>query len=44
MKLGQKRADAVKNYFVKSGVNPNRVSVVSFGSTELATTQNTPKG
>ena len=44
MKLGQKRADAVKNYFVKSGINPNRVSVVSFGSTELATTQNTPKG
>ena len=44
MMLGQKRADAVKNYFVNSGINPNRVSVVSFGSTELATTKNTAKG
>ena len=44
MKLGEKRADAVKNYIVKAGVNPNRVSVVSMGETELATTQNTPKG
>ncbi len=44
MKLGQKRADAVKAYFVQSGINADRVSVVSFGSTELATTQNTPKG
>ncbi len=44
MKLGQKRADTVKNYLVRSGINPNRVSVVSFGATELATTQNTAKG
>lgn len=44
MKLGQKRASAVKNYLVQSGINPNRVSVVSFGATELATTQNTAKG
>lgn len=44
MKLGEKRADAVKNYITKSGINPNRVSVVSMGETELATTQNTPKG
>ena len=44
MKLGEKRADAVKNYIVKAGINPNRVSVVSMGETELATTQNTPKG
>lgn len=44
MQLGQKRADAVKDYLVRSGINPNRVSVVSFGATELATTQNTAKG
>ena len=44
MKLGEKRADAVKNYIVKAGINPSRVSVVSMGETELATTQNTPKG
>ncbi len=44
MQLGQKRADAVKKYFVQSGISPDRVSVVSFGSTELATTQNTAKG
>ncbi|MBO4519956.1 MAG: OmpA family protein [Alphaproteobacteria bacterium] len=44
MKLGEKRADAVKNYITKAGINPNRVAVVSLGETELATTQNTPKG
>ena len=44
MHLGEKRADAVKNYMVKAGINSNRISVVSFGATELATTQNTPKG
>ncbi len=44
MKLGEKRADVVKNYIVKAGINPNRVSVVSMGETELATTQNTPQG
>lgn len=44
MKLGEKRADAVKNYIVKSGIDANRISVVSLGETDLATTQNTPKG
>ena len=44
MKLGEKRAEAVKNYITKAGINPNRVAVVSLGETELATTQNTPKG
>lgn len=44
MKLGEKRADAVKNYIVKSGIDTNRISVVSLGETDLATTQNTPKG
>ena len=44
MKLGEKRAEAVKGYIVKSGINSNRVAVVSMGETELATTQNTPKG
>ena len=44
MKLGEKRADAVKKYITKAGIASNRVSVVSMGETELATTQNTPKG
>ena len=44
MKLGEKRADAVKNYITRAGINPNRVAVVSMGATELATTQNTPEG
>ena len=44
MKLGEKRANAVKNYITNAGINPNRVAVVSMGETELATTQNTPKG
>ncbi|MBR1945373.1 MAG: OmpA family protein [Alphaproteobacteria bacterium] len=44
MKLGEKRAEAVKKYITNAGINPDRVSVVSLGETELATTQNTPKG
>ena len=44
MKLGEKRANAVKNYITNAGINSNRVAVVSMGETELATTQNTPQG
>ena len=44
MKLGEKRADAVKNYITNAGISPNRVAVISMGATELATTQNTPEG
>ena len=44
MNLGMKRADAVKAYLVKSGVNPDQIAVTSKGATELATTQNTAQG
>ena len=44
MRLGQKRAQAVKDYLVQSGVDANRVSVVSFGETDLASTKNTHDG
>lgn len=43
MKLGMKRADAVKNYFVKSGISANRVTVVSFGENDLASNKDTKK-
>ena len=29
--LGQRRADAVKDYFVLSGIDKNRISVKSYG-------------
>ena len=42
-KLGMERAESVKAYFVENGINPNRVSVVSFGERDLASTKNTPQ-
>ena len=42
-KLGMERAESVKAYFVENGVNPNRVSVVSFGEQDLASAANTPQ-
>lgn len=41
--LGMERAESVKAYFVENGINPNRVSVVSFGERDLASTKNTPQ-
>ena len=41
--LGIERAESVKAYFVENGINPNRVSVVSFGERDLASTKNTPQ-
>lgn len=43
MKLGKMRAEAVKNYFVQSGINPNRVTVISFGEQDLVSPKNTPE-
>ncbi len=43
MQLGKKRAEAVKNYFVKNGIAANRISVVSFGEQDLASAKNTPQ-
>ena len=31
MALGEKRAQAVKNYLVGLGINPDRVSTISYG-------------
>lgn len=31
MKLGQRRADAARNYLVSKGVSPDRIRTVSFG-------------
>ena len=36
MALGQKRANAVKQYLVKNGVKANRIKVVSFGKEKPA--------
>lgn len=41
--LGMERAESVKAYFVENGINSNRVSVVSFGERDLASTKNTPQ-
>lgn len=41
--LGMERAESVKAYFVENGINPNRISVVSFGERDLASTKNTPQ-
>ena len=43
MQLGMDRAESVKAYFVENGINPIRVSVVSFGEQDLASTKNTPQ-
>ncbi len=29
--LGERRANAVKNYLVSQGINPNRISIISYG-------------
>ena len=43
MQLGRDRAEAVKAYFAENGINPDRVTVVSFGERDLASTKNTPQ-
>ena len=43
MQLGMERAESVKAYFAANGIDPNRVSVVSFGEQDLASTKNTPQ-
>lgn len=44
MKLGQKRADAVKRWFVKQGIDAKRVSASSRGEREPIATNKTKKG
>ena len=43
-KLSQKRADAVKDYFVKKGISADRISSKGFGSTEPIADNSTSAG
>ena len=42
-RLGEERAQAVKNILVKDGVNPNRLKVKSFGQTRPLNNNSTPE-
>ena len=42
MKLGQRRANAVKAYMVQSGISANRVTAISKGESEPAVANDTP--
>ena len=39
--LGERRAKAVKDFFVNNGINEKRIEVVSFGETKLLKKENT---
>jgi outer membrane protein OmpA-like peptidoglycan-associated protein len=43
-KLSQGRADAVKAYLVKKGINESRIQAVGYGLTQPVDTNNTPEG
>jgi len=44
MTLTQRRADAVKNYFLQRGVSPDRLFSVGYGSADPIAPSNTPDG
>ncbi len=44
MKLGQRRADIVKNYLLSKGVNPSKIESTSEGETQPVQTNETEKG
>jgi OOP family OmpA-OmpF porin len=44
MPLSQKRAEAVKNYLVKKGVDKDRITVLFFGEDSPKASNNTPEG
>ena len=44
MKLGQRRADSVKAFFVKKGIDPNRIETISFGKSDPVATNKTAQG
>jgi outer membrane protein OmpA-like peptidoglycan-associated protein len=44
VKLSQGRADAIKNYLVKKGINKNRINSKGFGSKKPIATNTTDAG
>lgn len=44
MKLGEKRANIVKDYLVKKGISPDKISVESFGKSKPCADNKTAKG
>jgi OOP family OmpA-OmpF porin len=44
MKLSAKRANAVMEYFVSRGIDPNRLTTKSFGFTKPAASNDTKEG
>ena len=44
MTLSEKRAEAVKKYFVDQGIDPNRLTTKGFGITKSAASNKTKEG
>ncbi len=44
MGLGQRRADSVKGFFVKKGIDASRIETISFGETDPVATNKTAQG
>jgi outer membrane protein OmpA-like peptidoglycan-associated protein len=42
--LSEKRANAVRDYFVTNGINPNRLTTKAFGESKPVDTNDTPAG
>ncbi len=42
--LSQERAEAIKKYLVKKGINPKRIKAVGYGASEPIATNDTPEG
>jgi len=43
-RLGQRRADAVKNYFISKGIRASRLTARSFGETRPVASNDTEEG
>lgn len=44
MQLSQKRADSVKNYFLRQGVHPSRIRSTGYGANHFIATNSTAQG